>query len=122
MIIKASDGYQKKIKVAWKAQCQPSRGVQYAIGFYCKLVDVTFVIFIGTVDIHLNFIGTFDVPADIVTPMELEEQRRYEEEQAAKKKQSQEFYQARYERRKQEAREFTERMKAGLLTPEELEE
>jgi len=26
-------------------------------------------------DIHLNFIGAFEVPADIITLMELEEQR-----------------------------------------------
>ena len=72
------------------------------------------------VDIHLNFIGAFEVPADIVTPMELEEQRRIQEEQAAKDKQARELYQERYERRKQEKREFTARKKAGLLTPEEL--
>jgi len=73
------------------------------------------------VDIHLNFIGQFEVPADIITPMELEEQRRIQEEQAAKEKRLKESEQERYEKRKAEAREFTERMKAGLLTPEEAE-
>jgi hypothetical protein len=74
------------------------------------------------VDIHLNFIGTFAVPADIITPMELEEQRRQDDEQAAKEQSSKEIEQARYARRLQENREFTARLKAGLLTPEELEE
>jgi hypothetical protein len=73
------------------------------------------------VDIHLNFIGTFEVPAEIVTPMELEEQRRHEEEQAAKEQRSKELAKAREERRLQERREFTARKKAGLLTPEEAE-
>jgi hypothetical protein len=74
------------------------------------------------VDIHLNFIGTFAVPAEIVTPMEVEERRRYEEEQAERERRSKELEQARYERRLQEKREFTARKKAGLLTPEEIEE
>ena len=69
----------------------------------------------------MNFIGQFEVPAEIITPMELEEQRRIQEEQAAKEKRLKESEQERYEKRKQEAREFTERMKAGLLTPEEQE-
>jgi hypothetical protein len=73
------------------------------------------------VDIHLNFIGAFEIPSDIITPMELDEQRLIQEEKAAKEKRSKELEQARYEKRKQESREFTERMKAGLLTPEELE-
>ncbi|MDR1736767.1 MAG: DUF4368 domain-containing protein [Oscillospiraceae bacterium] len=70
------------------------------------------------IDIHLNFIGRFEVPAEIVTPMELEEKRRFQGEQDTKAKDAQE----RYEQRKAAAREFTARMKAGLLTPEELEE
>lgn len=73
------------------------------------------------VDIHMNFIGTFEVPADIITPMELEEQRRLSEEKAAHKKELKEREQERYEKRKQEKREFTARKKAGLLTPEEME-
>ena len=36
------------------------------------------------IDIYLNFIGAFEVPAHIVTPAEVEEQRRQQEEQAAK--------------------------------------
>ena len=72
-------------------------------------------------DIHLNFIGAFEVPADIVTPMEFEEQRHRTEETAAKEKRSRELEQARYEQRKQDKRDFTARKKAGLLTPEELE-
>ena len=56
-------------------------------------------------DIYLNFIGAFEVPADIITPVEIEEQRRQQEEQ----------------RRQQEKRNFTARKKAGLLTPEEQE-
>ena len=36
------------------------------------------------IDIYLNFIGAFEVPAHIVTPMEAEEQRRQQEEQTAK--------------------------------------
>ena len=73
------------------------------------------------IDIYLNFIGAFEVPAHIVTPMEAEEQRRQQEEQAAKEAKSKELERARYEKRKQEQREFTARKKAGLLTPEEQE-
>ena len=43
------------------------------------------------IDIYLNFIGAFEVPAHIVTPMEAEEQRRQQEEQAAKEAHSQEL-------------------------------
>ena len=70
-------------------------------------------------DIYLNFIGAFEVPAHIVTPMEEEAERRRQEEQAAKEAQSRELKKARYETRKQEKRDFTARKKAGLLTPEE---
>lgn len=72
-------------------------------------------------DIYLNFIGTFEVPAEIVTPMELEEQRREQEEKAAREERSKELAQIRYEKRKQDKRDFTARKKAGLLTPEEQE-
>lgn len=71
------------------------------------------------IDIYLNFIGAFEVPAHIVTPMEIEEQQRRQEEQAAKEARSQELAKAQYEKRKAEKREFTARKKAGLLTPEE---
>ena len=37
------------------------------------------------IDIYLNFIGAFEVPAHIVTPMEAEEQRRQQEEQTQRK-------------------------------------
>ena len=70
-------------------------------------------------DIYLNFIGAFEVPTHIVTPMEEEAERRRQEEQAAKEAQSRELEKARYEKRKQEKRDFTARKKAGLLTPEE---
>lgn len=73
------------------------------------------------IDIYLNFIGAFEVPAHIVTPAEVEEQRRQQEEQAAKEARSKELEKARYEKRKAEKREFTARKKAGLLTPEEQE-
>lgn len=73
------------------------------------------------IDIYLNFIGAFEVPAHIVTPAEIEEQKRSEEAQAAQEAQRKEAEQARYEKRKQEKREFTARKKAGLLTPEEQE-
>lgn len=73
-------------------------------------------------DIYLNFIGAFEVPAHIVTPMEEEAERRRQEEQAAKEARSRELKKARYEKRKQEKRDFTARKKAGLLTPEEQEE
>ena len=49
-------------------------------------------------DFYFNFIGAFEVPADIVTPMEQEEKRRQQEEQAEKEKRSQALAQARYER------------------------
>lgn len=71
------------------------------------------------IDIYLNFIGAFEVPAEIVTPTEEAEQHRQQEEQAAKEARSQELAQARYEKRKAERREFTARKRAGLLTPEE---
>ncbi len=70
-------------------------------------------------DFYFNFIGTFEVPADVVTPMEQEEERCQQEEQAAKVERSQALAQARYEKRKAERREFTARKWAGLLTPEE---
>ena len=70
-------------------------------------------------DIYLNFIGAFEVPAHIVTPMEEEAERRRQEEQAAKEARSRELKKARYEKCKQEKRDFTARKKAGLLTPEE---
>lgn len=70
-------------------------------------------------DIYLNFIGTFEVPAEIVTPMELEEERREQEEKTAREERSKELAQIRYEKRKQDKRDFTARKKAGLLTPEE---
>ena len=73
------------------------------------------------VDIHLNFIGAFELPADLVTPMDLEEQRCQEEEQAEKEQRAKELEKERYEKRKLESREFTARMKSGLLTPEEHE-
>ena len=70
-------------------------------------------------DFYFNFIGAFEVPADIVTPMEQEAERRQQEEQAEKEERSKALAQARYEKRKQERREFTARKRAGLLTPEE---
>lgn len=70
-------------------------------------------------DIYLNFIGAFEVPAHIVTPMEEEAERRRQEEQAAKEARSRGLKEARYEKSKQEKRDFTARKKAGLLTPEE---
>jgi hypothetical protein len=73
------------------------------------------------VDIHLNFIGAFEMPDEIITPTEFEEQRLIQEEKAAKEKQLKELRQMRYEKRKQDNRDFTARMKAGLLTPEETE-
>lgn len=47
--------------------------------------------------------------------------RRQQEEQAAREAHSKELAKARYEKRKQDKREFTARKKAGLLTPEEQE-
>lgn len=70
-------------------------------------------------DFYFNFIGAFEVPANIVTPMEQEAEYRQQEKQAEKEKRSQELAQARYEKYKQERREFTARKRAGLLTPEE---
>ena len=74
------------------------------------------------VDIFMNFIGVFELPADFITPMELEEKHRQWEEQMARHQRAKEREQERYEQRKQGCREFTARMKAGLITPEELEE
>ncbi|WP_243152395.1 DUF4368 domain-containing protein [Pseudoflavonifractor sp. 524-17] len=70
-------------------------------------------------DFYFNFIGAFEVPADIVTPMEQEAERRQQEEQAEKEERSKALAQARYEKYKQERREFTARKRAGLLTLEE---
>ena len=72
-------------------------------------------------DFYFNFIGAFEVPGDIVTPMEREVERRQQEEQTEKEKHSQELAQARYEKYKRERREFTARKQAGLLTAEEQE-
>jgi len=75
------------------------------------------------VDIHFNFIGAFDLPADFITPMEIEEQRQAEEEQAEKarlrKEREKERYTAKNEKARQKNKEFQSRKKAGLLTPEE---
>ena len=72
-------------------------------------------------DVYLNFIGAFEVPAEIVTPTEQEEQRRKREQQAAAEARRAEREKERYEKRKQERRAFTARKQAGLLTPEEQE-
>lgn len=74
------------------------------------------------VDIYFNFIGAFDIPKDVVSPEEMEEERRLSEEKEAKERRSKELKQARYERYKKKRREFVERKKAGLLTPEEIEQ
>lgn len=74
------------------------------------------------IEIYFNFIGAFDIPADIITPEEIEEEKRLIEEKEAKEKRRKELARARYERRKREKREFTERKKAGLLTFEEIEQ
>lgn len=71
------------------------------------------------VDIHLNFIGAFAVPADIITPMEVEEQRLIQEEQAAKEQRSQELEQVRYEQRKADKREFTAGLQQRALRKKE---
>jgi len=73
------------------------------------------------VDVFMNFIGAFEVPADSIAPMELEEQRRLTEEKAAHERELKQRAQARCKKRNQERRDFTARMKAGLLTSEELE-
>ena len=73
------------------------------------------------VDIYMNFIGAFNIPADVVTPMELEEQRRLMEEKAAKEQHSKELKRERADERNKKNREFTARMMEGLLTPEEME-
>lgn len=62
-------------------------------------------------DIYLNFIGAFEVPAHIATPMEQEEEKRLQEEQAAQAELSKQRAKARYEKRKAEKREFTARKK-----------
>ena len=72
-------------------------------------------------DFYFNFIGAFEVPADIVTPMEREEERRQTKEQMEKENRSQELAKARYEKYKRQRREFTARKQAGLLTAEERE-
>ncbi len=74
------------------------------------------------IEIYFNFIGAFDIPADIITPEEIEEEKRLIEEKEAKEKRRKELARARYEKRKREKREFTERKKAGLLTLEEIEQ
>ena len=72
-------------------------------------------------DTGSEYAQQFEVPDYIITPSEVEEQRRQREEQAAKKARSKELAKARYEKRKADKREFTARKKAGLLTPEEQE-
>ena len=69
------------------------------------------------IDIYLSFIGAFEVPEHIVSPMDIEEQRQKEE----KEKKKIASRKAVSEKRNQKRREFTARKRAGLLTPEELE-
>ena len=73
------------------------------------------------VDIHMNFIGAFAVPIDIVTPVELQEQQRREEERLVRVKRLQEGYKAKYEKKKEAMQDYYARKSAGLLTPEEQE-
>lgn len=63
-------------------------------------------------DIYLNFIGVFEVPTNIVTLME-------QEEQAVQAELSKQWAKARYKKRKAEKREFTALKKTELLTAEE---
>jgi len=71
------------------------------------------------VDVYMNFIGKFELPDGLVTPMEIEQQRRKEEKETAKQQRSKELEKARCEKRKAERQEFYARRDAGLLTPEE---
>ncbi len=71
-----------------------------------------------SVDIHLNFIGAFVVPDDIVIPEKTEEEHRNFEEKAMKK---QKQLALSNEKRKSRNAEFQARKKANLLTAEEEE-
>jgi len=74
------------------------------------------------VDVHLNFIGAFELPEGVVTPVEIEEERRTLEKKEMSKKRQKEYERSKAEQRKQARAEFQERKKANLLTPEEMEE
>lgn len=66
-------------------------------------------------DVRLNFIGEFEVPAEIVRPMGIEEQRRIQGEQAAREKrqaETEEEWQARHAK----CREAYNNHKAALPT------
>lgn len=74
------------------------------------------------IDIYFNFIGAFHVPPDIITPEEIEEEKRLREEEEEKERRRKERAQARNERLKMKRQEFEKRKKAGLLTPEEIKQ
>ena len=87
------------------------------------------------IDIYLNFIGAFEVPAEIVTPIEEAEQRRQQEEQAAEEirleknrardrawREKQKASQPEKPTKPHSLKELAAMKKAGLpLTPEEAE-
>ncbi len=74
-------------------------------------------------DFYFNFIGAFEVPADIVTPMEQEEERRLERNRAYQKKQRNKKKAGQPEKpRKRSLEELAKLDRAGAdLTPEEAE-
>ena len=73
------------------------------------------------IEIKFNFIGNFEVPNDIISPVDITEMKRLEE----KKKKSEELKKISRNRAKEKklakSREFTRRKHAGGLTEEELE-
>ena len=73
------------------------------------------------IEIHMNFIGRFEVPDTFVSREEVQEQKSIRAEQEVRKREKERQNKERYEKRKKEKREFTKRKKAGLLSSEEIE-
>ena len=74
------------------------------------------------VEIHLNFIGDFELPADFVEVIEREEQERLEAEQTARAEVLKERQRERSRAVNEKRKALVAKVQAGQATPEELEE
>ena len=74
------------------------------------------------INIHLNFIGNFELPENVIEEMELQAQQRKLAELEARKQRNKEISKERAKQQKLARQELTARYKAGLLSPEEFEE
>ena len=74
------------------------------------------------VEIHLNFIGDFELPADFVEVIEREEQERLEAEQAAHAEVLKERQRKRSRAVNEKRKALVAKVQTGQATPEEMEE